>query len=69
MSGIFYFGTNGQGYLLVGLVVAWAISTVLASFVTDAKGRGFGEGIMFGLIGGPLGLIATVGLPEQRSKP
>jgi hypothetical protein len=57
---------------ITGLAIGAALyllSTALAGYYVSAeKGRGGGEGLIFGLLFGPLGLLIAVLMPEPAAR-
>ncbi len=49
--------------VLIGVVVGWLACGAFGYYVARAKGRPGSEGVLFGLLLGPLGLLLVVLLP------
>ena len=56
------------GFLLVSLVVVVAICAFLTSVVAESKGHDRESWFLVGLFLGPLGLLASLGLPDLKTR-
>jgi hypothetical protein len=50
---------------LVGLL--WGASAIAGGYVAVQKGREVHEGVIFGVVFGPLGMLAVAGLPNVKT--
>jgi NhaP-type Na+/H+ or K+/H+ antiporter len=51
---------------LIVAVWVWVVVACFTSYIARQRGRSFFEALAFGLILGPLGLIAVAALPERE---
>jgi hypothetical protein len=55
--------------MAIVFAAAWSLFVLLAAYVAGHKGRDPLEGVLFGLLMGPLGLLIVALMPARRPAP